>query len=73
MILEWWEGGEVGGDEGGRWAVKGERRREDRRWGERRDGIRYMYMTESNHVVPNTECVTLYSCFRLAGHHQQCI
>ena len=29
--------GEVGGDEGGRWAVKGERRREDRRWGEREE------------------------------------
>ena len=25
----------------------------------------YTYVTESNHVVPKTECATLYSCFRL--------
>ena len=31
----------------------------------------YMYMTESNHVVPKTECATLYSCFWLVSHHQQ--
>ena len=29
------------------------------------------YMTESSHVVPKPECATLYSCFRLVGHHQQ--
>ena len=29
------------------------------------------YMTESIHVVPKTECATMYSCFRLVGHHLQ--
>ena len=28
-------------------------------------------MSASNHVVPKTECATLYSCFRLVSHHQQ--
>ena len=27
------------------------------------------YMAESNHVVPKTECATLYSCFRLVSQH----
>ena len=30
-----------------------------------------MYTSYSNHVVPKTECSTLYSCFWLVGHHQQ--
>ena len=30
-----------------------------------------LYVTESNHVVPKTECATLYSCFWLVGRHQQ--